>query len=292
MGCLVLCLLERTTRFSPFIFAHAVVTANEEENDIQQRSIDEIDSGKNSYTDSDDSKKSNSLSSERSPAHRREEVTSLMLPPIFVLNLDRSVDRWARSQASMEKAGLDVIRLSAVDGRKLSREELDAQSTKLALYLQPRGVIGCYLSHRKFWQMAVDDNLQYAIIMEDDVRLVDDFKEKLYDNIEELRTQVNASYYHIHIIHYIIFTIYYSLYTIHYILFTIIAIHHKGHLDDFDVLLLGAIGSVHPKGKDNLLNKFFAAYMGGTRRTIAITEHYYQPHKPAGTHAYMVSLDG
>ena len=51
----------------------------------------------------------------------------------------------------------------------------------MALFLQPRGVIGCYLSHRRFWQMVVDRKMDYAVILEDDVKLVDGFKEKVYD---------------------------------------------------------------------------------------------------------------
>jgi hypothetical protein len=103
------------------------------------------------------------------------------LPPVFVLNLDRSHQRWQNTQEQLLRAGLEVQRLSAVDGRLMSREELLKVSTRMALFLQPRGVIGCYLSHRRFWQMVVDRKMDYAVILEDDVKLVDGFKEKVYD---------------------------------------------------------------------------------------------------------------
>ena len=48
-------------------------------------------------------------------------------------------------------------------------KDLMANSTFLARYLQPRGVIGCYLSHRTFWQLTVDRNYSSAIIVEDDI---------------------------------------------------------------------------------------------------------------------------
>jgi hypothetical protein len=87
----------------------------------------------------------------------------------------------------MEAAGLtsdQFTRLSAVDGRALSVEELRNQSTKLAMYLQPRGVIGCYLSHRRFWQLVVDQRLPRAIVLEDDIVLVEGFTDKLRTNLQ------------------------------------------------------------------------------------------------------------
>lgn len=86
----------------------------------------------------------------------------------------------------MAEAGLEVIRLPAVDGRTLSRDDIQRNSTATAAFLQPRGVIGCYLSHRKFWQTVVDKNLDSAIIFEDDIQLVDDFKSKLLKSLTKI----------------------------------------------------------------------------------------------------------
>jgi hypothetical protein len=66
----------------------------------------------------------------------------IVLPPIFVLNLDRSQSRWRTIQQVMTDAGLTVERLPGVDGRKLSKSDLQQNSTWLARSLQPRGVIG------------------------------------------------------------------------------------------------------------------------------------------------------
>lgn len=108
------------------------------------------------------------------------------IPPMFVMNLKRSVDRWEQAQKQMAGEGLIVERFDAIDGRALSNEQLRNQSTRMAMYLQPRGVIGCYLSHRKFWQMVVDGGHESAIIFEDDVKLVPDFKEKLKGHLKLL----------------------------------------------------------------------------------------------------------
>ena len=84
---------------------------------------------------------------------RSNSDTGIVFPPMFVLNLPRSKDRWSAAKQQMDEAGLTVQRFDAIDGRELSKEELKKVSTSLAMFLQPRGVLGCYLSHRAFWQV-------------------------------------------------------------------------------------------------------------------------------------------
>jgi GR25 family glycosyltransferase involved in LPS biosynthesis len=94
----------------------------------------------------------------------------------------------------------------------LSSEELILNSTKIANFLIPRGVIGCYLSHRKFWQLVVDKNLPSAIVFEDDVHLANNFKGNLLEYLNVVENEKK-----------------------------------KNSVLDYDVLLLGAIGRVHPE---------------------------------------------
>ncbi len=186
-----------------------------------------------------------------------ELLDESVIPPIFVVNLDRAVSRWQRVSEEIDKAGLGrfVHRLSAVDGKAIAPSDLCEQTTLLARMLQPRGVLGCYLSHRKFWSLVVEKNLTSAIVLEDDVRLVDNFKQRLIHHLQELR---NSS---------------------------------KGE-EDYDVILLGAIGRVDPDGRDGLGPILFSTYYGGTRPLRRFSESFYQPVKPAGTHGYIVSLAG
>jgi len=183
-----------------------------------------------------------------------KELTSsgFQFPHMFVLNLDRAPQRWSHMQTVMEEQGLQVERLSAVDGKTLTDAEMLAHSTKMAAFLQPRGVIGCYLSHKRFWQMVVDRNLDSAIIFEDDVRLVDDFKGKLQSYLQRLETEGSS----------------------------------------YDVLLLGAIGRVHPEGRESFGSRLFSTYIGGKRPLKQLSNYLYKPRRPAGTHAYMVSNAG
>lgn len=102
------------------------------------------------------------------------------LPPIFVINLARSPDRWARVTAQLANRGLGCVRIEAVDATLLTADELLAASPSplnRTLYhkeLTP-GEIACYLSHRRAWQEIVARGLGGAVVLEDDVLLGRDF---------------------------------------------------------------------------------------------------------------------
>lgn len=109
------------------------------------------------------------------------------LPPIYVINLDRATDRWNNVISAMNASGIrsyEYTRLPAVDGRMLSTEQLLEHATKLAVFLQPKGVLGCYLSHQRFWKLVVQQRLERAIVLEDDVKLVEGFRDKLAVNLQ------------------------------------------------------------------------------------------------------------
>jgi glycosyl transferase family 25 len=95
---------------------------------------------------------------------------------IFLINLDRSTERLKRAAQQIEATGSTFERISAVDGATLTSERIaevfDAQTAKRRFqYDLTAGEIGCYLSHVKCWQRIIDDNLDYAIILEDDLLL-------------------------------------------------------------------------------------------------------------------------
>ncbi|WP_034475017.1 glycosyltransferase family 25 protein [Aestuariibacter salexigens] len=95
-------------------------------------------------------------------------------PPIFVINLARSVHRFAECQKQLQSHA--IRRIEAVDGELLSESELqkhyDSEANAGRFYRDlSRGEVGCYLSHRKAWQTIVDEQLPYAVILEDDIEL-------------------------------------------------------------------------------------------------------------------------
>ena len=69
-------------------------------------------------------------------------VEDTAIPPIFILNLDRSPDRWQRVSDELNKANVIFHRFPAVDGRAIPANELMNATTFMSRMLQPRGVIG------------------------------------------------------------------------------------------------------------------------------------------------------
>lgn len=57
-----------------------------------------------------------------------------IFPPMFVMNLKRSTDRWISAQKQMNGEGLIVERLDAIDGRALSNAELRNSSTRYLMF--------------------------------------------------------------------------------------------------------------------------------------------------------------
>jgi glycosyl transferase family 25 len=100
--------------------------------------------------------------------------------PIFVINLPQSTDRKAFMQSQCESMGISPVFIDAVNGKDLSNSEVSQYcNQKKAKQLYGRelllGEIGCALSHKKIYQKIVDENIPYAVILEDDAILKKDF---------------------------------------------------------------------------------------------------------------------
>ena len=120
--------------------------------------------------------------------------------PIFVINLDTDVKRW-----NYIKYQLDYIksnkyeRVSAVDMRNpnmsnLYKDDRISLYTKFTIQKKHRcdhkqidrtGAIGATLSHYNIWKKIIEDNIQMAIIIEDDMHLMSNFYESLQKEIEK-----------------------------------------------------------------------------------------------------------
>lgn len=93
---------------------------------------------------------------------------------IFIINLDRSVARYQHALDQLAAwPDLPIERVSAADGRQMSEEALN-QYYSLNLnkqhyhkILKP-GEKGCYISHIWCWQQIVAQQLDFALILEDD----------------------------------------------------------------------------------------------------------------------------
>lgn len=92
--------------------------------------------------------------------------------PVFLINLDRSPERLASFEKQMEGLGLTFERVTAVDHSDISEEEVKRlQKNSSQLLPWDKGAMGCFLSHRKVWQIIVKRELGWAFIAEDDLHI-------------------------------------------------------------------------------------------------------------------------
>ena len=84
-------------------------------------------------------------------------------------------------RAQLERLGVPYVRFSAVDGRKmpdeLLRRHYSAELNRRKYYVDlSRSEIACYISHLKVCETIISENLDYAIVLEDDIILDAPFK--------------------------------------------------------------------------------------------------------------------
>lgn len=95
----------------------------------------------------------------------------------FVIHLARATQRRAQVDALLAGAPCPTEVFAAVDGQAMSEAEVAAVYSDRPLLRPPypfrigRGEIACFLSHRAIWQRMVDEGIDQALILEDDVAL-------------------------------------------------------------------------------------------------------------------------
>ena len=101
--------------------------------------------------------------------------------PIKIVNLEKRVDRKNATIAELENAHIaDYEFIKAVNGAELQPTFNLGKLFAGNCWGYRRGVIGCALSHLNLWSQLVNDpDTDYYIILEDDITLCKDFKEKL-----------------------------------------------------------------------------------------------------------------
>ncbi len=94
----------------------------------------------------------------------------------FVLHLARAQARRENAQTLLVGCGMPGKIWPAVDGAALPADDLTAQvgaeifAPTYPFALRP-GEVGCFLSHRQIWAEIIRRDLEYALVLEDDVAL-------------------------------------------------------------------------------------------------------------------------
>jgi len=126
-----------------------------------------------------------------------------MFTKILYINLDRRNDRKEHMEKELNKINWtgSVERISAVDGRKLTKDNLNNLLNENAInqfldtsdrqfapgsYMS-KGAAGCALSHRKCWENIYNGNDERVLILEDDIRFDKNFSEKLGKYLKKIQ---------------------------------------------------------------------------------------------------------
>ncbi|MDQ2719738.1 MAG: glycosyltransferase family 25 protein [Bacteroidota bacterium] len=110
---------------------------------------------------------------------------------IYIINLKRSTERRSEMIRKLDILGLEYEFFEAIDGKNLPQETLDkikAQpySFKKAFNREmTAGEIGCAMSHLNLYQKIIRDEIEYALILEDDI----DFDEQLQLIVSNIKTR-------------------------------------------------------------------------------------------------------
>jgi len=91
---------------------------------------------------------------------------------VYVINLARSLDRRAHITSELRRTGLAYEIVTAVDGREVDlRDPTTVAPALLAKNDFPAGTAGCALSHLRVYEKIIADQLEHALVLEDDVTL-------------------------------------------------------------------------------------------------------------------------
>lgn len=109
---------------------------------------------------------------------------------VFLINLDKSVDRLMHATAQLEKMSIDFSRVSAFDGRGIDLNLVDDCDVRFARKYYGRSLIGaeygCYKSHLECAKKIIEGNYDYAVVLEDDIEVIGDIQSVVNKTILEL----------------------------------------------------------------------------------------------------------
>jgi len=115
----------------------------------------------------------------------------------IVINLERRSDRWEKFVK--QNLGFNSVRFLAIDGNKLVSTPQLQRIFDGNDYKMRRGMVGCALSHLQLYVDFIKSNKDFICILEDDIEIVPNFKEKLLHVIKQLHTDWDLVYLGHHI---------------------------------------------------------------------------------------------
>lgn len=101
-----------------------------------------------------------------------------MFPPVYIINLDKDVERMEKIHKECLKQNIEYKKISAIYGKYLTEQEIKQNTSMICNNICTLPSIGCGLSHIKTWNQIYEDGHEMAIILEDDSIFLKDIKQK------------------------------------------------------------------------------------------------------------------
>lgn len=103
---------------------------------------------------------------------------------VFLINLDKNVNRLKKCDAQLKRLGVDYVRISGICGRELSDDKKKGSIRPFLWWCHAGrrimdGEIGCALSHISIYKKMIEEGVEIACILEDDVVLDSRFPRQL-----------------------------------------------------------------------------------------------------------------
>lgn len=101
---------------------------------------------------------------------------NLLMSNTFIINLERSKDRYQFVSSQLNSQKIIHSRLSAANGISFAQEtNFLYPYVKHAWRRMSASELGCLLSHIKFWKLISESNIDHGTILEDDVHIAANF---------------------------------------------------------------------------------------------------------------------
>jgi glycosyl transferase family 25 len=109
---------------------------------------------------------------------------------VYAINLDRSIERWQDIHNQAERFGLEITRVSAIDGTRIEDNARTNYIEEAFVRVNGRPMLaeeyGCYLAHLKALRTFLKSNAEYAVILEDDICLQRDLLQRTAQIISKM----------------------------------------------------------------------------------------------------------
>ena len=117
----------------------------------------------------------------------------------YLINLDGSHDRLQNATTQLGQQGFPFVRFAAYDGRGKPLSEFNNYNDTKANQIMGRSLIsselGCYLSHVGCVQKFLETDADYLIVLEDDLKIVEDFANTVKDILNYLNQHKELDWY-------------------------------------------------------------------------------------------------